>query len=87
MNRYEKYMNDPKIINEPMPMCEIHAIRLMIHDDIKDMSQQSERPITAKDSTKCGGNIILSSSAMPDVNKKAECVQPFQMPYLIWLKP
>ena len=28
----EAYMNDPDITNEPMPLREIHAIRLMIHD-------------------------------------------------------
>jgi hypothetical protein len=31
-------MNDPDIINEPMPMREVHAVRLMIYDEIKDMS-------------------------------------------------
>jgi hypothetical protein len=31
-------MNDPDISNEAMPMREIHAIRLMIHEETKDMT-------------------------------------------------
>ena len=31
-------MNDPEIADEPQSLKEIHAIRLMIYDDIKDMS-------------------------------------------------
>ena len=38
MKKLEDYMNDPSVINEPMPLREIHAIRLMIYDDIKDMT-------------------------------------------------
>ena len=38
MSKYEKYMNDPDIIDEPMPLREIHAIRLMINDETKDMT-------------------------------------------------
>jgi hypothetical protein len=34
----EDYMNDPDIINEPMALREIHAIRLKIHDERKGMS-------------------------------------------------
>jgi hypothetical protein len=43
MNRYEKYMNDPEIANEPMPLREVHAIRLMIHDDTKDMTRDERK--------------------------------------------
>ncbi|MDR1193529.1 MAG: hypothetical protein LBK98_05085 [Peptococcaceae bacterium] len=38
MNDLDKYMNDPDIIDEPMPMREIHAIRLMIQAETKEMS-------------------------------------------------
>ncbi|MDR2728799.1 MAG: hypothetical protein LBB56_06670 [Chitinispirillales bacterium] len=31
-------MNDPDIINEPMPFREVHAIRLMIHDETKGLT-------------------------------------------------
>ena len=34
------YMNDPGIINEPVPLREIHAIRLMIHDETKGMTPE-----------------------------------------------
>jgi len=40
MNKIDKYMNDPDIINEPMPLREVHAIRLMIWDEIKDMTPE-----------------------------------------------
>ncbi|MCL2481072.1 MAG: hypothetical protein FWF38_05125 [Spirochaetaceae bacterium] len=36
----DDYMNDPDIINEPMPLRKIHAIRLMIYDEIKDMTPE-----------------------------------------------
>ena len=36
----ESYMNDPDIISEPMPLREIHAIRLMIHDETKNMTPE-----------------------------------------------
>jgi hypothetical protein len=39
-NNLETYMNDPDIINEPMPLREIHAIRLMIYDDIEEMTPE-----------------------------------------------
>jgi hypothetical protein len=40
----DEYMNDPEIIREPAAMREIHAIRLKIYDEIKDMtsSEQTE---------------------------------------------
>ena len=36
----ETYMNASDIVNEPMPLREIHAIRLMIHDETKDMTPE-----------------------------------------------
>lgn len=38
MTRLDKYMQYPGIVNESMPLREVHAIRLMIYDDIKDMT-------------------------------------------------
>jgi len=35
---YEDYYNDPDIINEPSALREVHAIRLMIYDETKDMT-------------------------------------------------
>jgi ethanolamine ammonia-lyase large subunit len=34
----EDYMNDPEIANEPSALREIHAIRLKIYDEIKNMT-------------------------------------------------
>jgi len=34
----DEYMNDPDIVDEPMALREVHAIRLKIHDEIKDMT-------------------------------------------------
>ena len=38
MKTIDDYMNDPDIINEPMALREVHAIRLKIHDERKGMS-------------------------------------------------
>jgi hypothetical protein len=38
MKKLDDYMNSPNIINEPMPLREVHAIRLMIYDETKDMN-------------------------------------------------
>ena len=38
MKTLNDYMNDPSVKNEPMPLREVHAIRLMIHDRTKDMT-------------------------------------------------
>jgi len=32
------YMNDPSVVNEPMPLREVHAIRLMLYEETKDMT-------------------------------------------------
>lgn len=42
-NKMNKYMNDPEIINEPLPLREVHAIRLMIYDETKDMTLDERR--------------------------------------------
>jgi len=34
----DDYLNDPELANEPSALREVHAIRLMIYDEIKDMS-------------------------------------------------
>ena len=38
MKTLNEYMNDPSVANEPMPLREVHAIRLMIYDRTKDMT-------------------------------------------------
>ena len=42
-NKLDRYMSDPEIINEPMPLREIHAIRLKIYDETKDMTVDERR--------------------------------------------
>jgi hypothetical protein len=37
------YMNDPDIADEPMGLREVHAIRLMIADEIKDLNFDERR--------------------------------------------
>ena len=34
----DDYLNDPELANEPSALREVHAIRLMIHDEIKSMT-------------------------------------------------
>jgi hypothetical protein len=38
MRTIEEYMNDPAIADEPLPVREIHAARLLIQDERKGMT-------------------------------------------------
>ncbi len=38
MSQLGKYMDDPEITHEPTPLREVHAIRLMMYDETKNMS-------------------------------------------------
>jgi hypothetical protein len=49
--RVSKYLNDPDIVNEPMSMREVHAIRFMIQDEQQGMSVE-ERVQRTSDSVK-----------------------------------
>lgn len=40
MTKLDEYMQAPSVVNEPMPLREVHAIRLMIYDDIKGMTPE-----------------------------------------------
>jgi len=42
------YMNDPDIVNEPMALREIHAIRLLIQDETKDLTREQRLERTRK---------------------------------------
>lgn len=48
MNKLEKYLDDPEIVNEPTPLREVHAIRLMMHDETKEMSSAELRSYYAE---------------------------------------
>jgi len=39
----EHYMNDPSVVHMQMPLREVKAIRLMIHDEEKDMTPEELR--------------------------------------------
>ena len=51
MKTLEDYMNDPYIAKMRMPLREVHAIRLMIYDETKDMTS-SERTAYFNESVK-----------------------------------
>ena len=38
MKTLDHYMNDPSVAHLQMPLREVKAIRLMVHDEIKDMT-------------------------------------------------
>jgi predicted DNA-binding protein (UPF0251 family) len=42
------YMNDPEIIDEPMALREIHAIRLKIQDETENMTADQRREYSRK---------------------------------------
>lgn len=48
MNKLDKYMSDPDLVNEPLPLREIHAIRLMLHDETKHMTPEEHAAYTKK---------------------------------------
>jgi hypothetical protein len=47
----DDYMNDASVVHMQMPLREVKAIRLMIHDETKDMTS-SERTAYYNDSVK-----------------------------------
>jgi len=38
MKTINDYLNDPDLVNEPEALREVHAIRLKIHDERKEMT-------------------------------------------------
>ena len=38
MKTIDEYMNDPSLADEPAPLREIHAARMLIHDKTKNMT-------------------------------------------------
>lgn len=50
-SKYEKFYNDVDLLNEPIPLREIHAIRLMLEDENKGLNY-SERSKKLKETIK-----------------------------------
>ncbi len=69
MNKLNKYMNDPDIVNEPMPLREVHAIRLMHQDETKGMTRDERQAYFEKKSGKAikefGLERLLVENAAP----------------------
>jgi hypothetical protein len=51
MNNFDKYYNDPDIVDEPTALREVHAIRAMLYDETKDMTTE-EYTLFVRESTK-----------------------------------
>ena len=49
MSDLTKYINDPDIVNEPMPLREVHAIRFMLQDKTKHMSPEEHADFVNKE--------------------------------------
>ncbi len=63
-NSYDKFYNDPEIVNEPKSLREIHAIRLKIYDDTKNMNPTEIKNYykKGKDIAKAHGFKIVKSA-------------------------
>jgi hypothetical protein len=48
MKTIDEYMNDPDIAREPESLREIHAIRLKIHDERKELTSAEYNAIVQK---------------------------------------
>jgi hypothetical protein len=56
------YMNHPDIITEPnMTLREVYAIKLMIYDEIKDMSFEERSAYFQRDQTSEPGKLIRNA--------------------------
>jgi hypothetical protein len=65
----EEYMNDPEIINEPMPMREIYASRFKIQDELEGMSFQERADyMNAKGAKICKEYNIKMIAPIPKSN-------------------
>ena len=40
MAKYEKFMDHPDLIDEPMALREVHAIRMMLSEETKNMTPE-----------------------------------------------
>jgi len=47
----DDYMNDPDIVDEPMPLREIHAIRLKIYDETRGMTDAEYNDLVRRRAT------------------------------------
>ena len=59
----DDYLNDPELANEPSALREVHAIRLMIYDEIKDMTTAEQTAYYNK------GRILSPDKPVPAVTR------------------
>ena len=67
---FEEYMNDPEIIDEPLPLREVHAMRLAIYDQIKDMSPEERFRFSKEQADHMMKEYNLSYAVLPLIDKK-----------------
>lgn len=62
----EDYMNDPDIINEPMPLREIHAIRFMLADKNRGLTFEERQKRADEIIEKSGlSHLVVKSTELP----------------------
>jgi hypothetical protein len=67
----DDYMNDPEIINEPAALREVHAIRLMIHDETKNMTAAERTAYYSGSAERLLGKETAARLLVPAGNVKA----------------
>ena len=62
----DDYLNDPDLANEPAALREIHAIRLMIHDETKGMTATEHTAYFKGSAARLLGKEVASRLFVPD---------------------
>jgi len=68
MKTIDDYMNDPSIIDEPLALREIHAIRLKTHDETKGMSTSEFTAFIHEQASEFLSVTPLNLTQSPNVN-------------------
>lgn len=70
MNELKKYLDDPEIAGEPVPLREVHAIRLMMRDETKEFSPAELRLYYAESVKEAREKYGVPASQPADFEKK-----------------